>query len=367
MREPVTPRGRYEAVGKEGKLAAIVSGVVAVVVVIGVIIGVIVMRDDDEPAADQSKPASAAASPAAAKPAAAQDQAPDELATRDCKNCPVMVTIPAGAFTMGLRTQEADLDDISLTQQQTELPLHGVTIKEVFALGRTEVTRGEFAMFVNETGYQALGCVVSRGGTWVLDRSKSWRDPGFEQDDDHPVVCVDYEDAKAYVDWLSRRTGKRYRLPTETEWEYAARAGSNDTHPWGDKPALACTYGNMAGRSYAAKFDPQDGLVFPCDSGFAFTAPVGRFQPNEFGLYDMYGNARELVADCWNPTYWGQGLGAEARMTGSCGLQVLRGGGWDDAPANVRPARRFHDERTERRADQGFRVAKDLPLAGTTE
>jgi formylglycine-generating enzyme required for sulfatase activity len=358
----VTPRGRYEAVGKEGKLAAIISGVVAAVVIIGVIIALIVMSGSDD---EDKTPAPAKAVQQAAPaetPAATADKA-TLVASRDCSGCPLMVTLPAGVFSMGISSDEAQLDSVPYNQLQTELPVHGVTIKQVFALGQTEVTRGQFDTFVKETGYQATGCVVHRNGLWVMDLSKSWRDPGFEQEDDHPVVCVNYEDAAAYAEWLARRTDKRYRLPTETEWEYAARFGAEQPLPWGDKAALSCAHGNVADRSHAAVYAGKgQTVVFPCDTGYAFTAPVAHFQVGPAGLYDMFGNARELVADCWNPNYWGKGLGSDARTTGSCSSAVWRGGGWADAPTNVRPARRFHDERTQRRADQGFRIAKDIPI-----
>jgi sulfatase modifying factor 1 len=360
VREPVNPRGRYEAVGKEGRLAAIVSGGVAVGLVVIGLIALVVLGDgaDEE---DQAVQTEAQAPP---RPQAADAPAVPGVATsKDCGECPAMATIPSGMFAMGLRGEEIALGNVPAMQRQTEQPLHGVTLAEAFALGQTEVTRGQFAAFVADTGHQALGCLVPDGGAWALDRSKSWRDPGFSQDDGHPAVCVNHADATAYVDWLSRRTGKRYRLPSETEWEYAARAGQNAPYPWGDKPALACAHGKVADRSHAARFSRKTAaMFFPCETGYAFTAPVANFQPNEFGLYDMYGNVRELVADCWNPDYWGKALGGGARTTGACETSVLRGGGWFDAPPNIRPARRFREDREVRRADQGFRVAKDLPV-----
>ena len=361
MRDPVTPRGRYEAVGKEGRLAAIVSGVLAGIVVIGVIIAVfaflITASDQPEP---EAKPATVSVRPVT--PAA--DDVPQGVAvSSDCPDCPSLVTIPPGAFVMGVRESEAEMDQLPLMQQQAEQPVHGVTLRDSIAMGQTEVTRGQFAVFVAETGYQSLGCVINNGRTWVIDRTKSWREPGFSQDDEHPVVCVNYDDAKAYTDWLSRKTGKRYRLPSETEWEYAARARLSEGKPWGDKPALACAWAKVADRSHAARFSQKSAaMFFPCETGYAFTAPVAHYQPNEFGLYDMYGNVREFVADCWNPSYWGMGLGTAARTDGACETAVLRGGGWYDAPTNIRPSRRFREDRAQRRADQGFRVVKELPV-----
>lgn len=360
MRDPVTPRGRYEAVGKEGRLAAIISSALAVLVVVGVIAGIFVfLFTASDPAEEPVRPAARPAEPARA----AEAEAPRAVATvTDCTDCPTLVTIPPGVFVMGLRAEEAEADDIPQIQQQAELPMHGVTVRDAIAMSQTEVTRGQFAVFVAETGHQSLGCMISNGQTWLLDRARSWRDPGFSQDDEHPVVCVNYDDARAYADWLTRRSGKRYRLPTETEWEYAARAGTASGKPWADKPALACAHAKVADRSHAARFSSKSAeMFFPCETGYAFTAPVAHYQANAFGLFDMYGNVREFVADCWNPTYLSEGPGTTARSTGSCGTAVLRGGGWYDAPPNIRPARRFREDRAKRRADQGFRVVKELP------
>jgi formylglycine-generating enzyme len=361
VREPVTPRGRYEAVGKEGRLAAIVSGVLAVLVMLGVIVGVFFfLFAASRPAEELVKPA---ARPAELARTATVETPQDVATASDCPDCPSLVAIPPGTFVMGVRAEEAEADNVPQMQQQAELPMHGVTLRDPIAMGQTEVTRGQFAVFVAETGYQSLGCMTNNGRTWILDRTKNWREPGFSQDEEHPVVCVNYADATAYVEWLSRRTGKRYRLPTETEWEYAARAGSTAGKPWADKPALACAHAKVADRSHAARFSQKTAeMFFPCETGYAFTAPVAHYQANQFGLFDMYGNVRELVADCWNPSYWSQGLGTGARNTGACETAVLRGGGWYDAPPNIRPARRFREDRAQRRADQGFRVVKELPV-----
>lgn len=361
MREPVAPRGRYEAVGKEGKLAAVVSGALAALVVIGVIIGIFVfLFTASDPAGEPAKPA--ARQPAVARPAVTETP-PDAAVETDCPDCPGLVTIPPGAFLMGARNEEAEADEVPLMQHHAELPMHGVTVRDPIAMGRTEVTRGQFAAFVAESGYQSPGCMINNGKSWVIDPTRSWRDPGFSQDDEHPVVCVNSDDATAFVDWLSRRTGKRYRLPTETEWEYAARAGTALGTPWGNKPALACAHAKVADRSHAARFSQKTAIMFfPCETGYAFTAPVAHYRANAFGLFDMYGNVREVVADCWNPTYLDHGPGTVARTTGACGTAVLRGGGWYDAPPNIRPARRFREDRARRRADQGFRVVKELPV-----
>ena len=357
----MTPRGRYEAVGKEGKLAAVLSGALAGLVMIGVIVGIFAFLVAASGQGEKAPPQVAQPSKPAAN--AASDPSSGIAVSSDCPDCPSVVTIPPGTFVMGLRQEEAEADQVPMMQRQAEQPLHGVTIRDPIAMGTSEVTRGQFAAFVAETGHQALGCTVNNGRNWEIDRTKTWREPGFSQDDEHPVVCVNKDDAIAYTEWLSRKTGKRYRLPTETEWEYAARAGVLEGKPWGDKPPLACAYAKVADRSHAARFSQKTAIMFfPCETGYAFTAPTAHYQANEFGLHDMYGNVREFVADCWNPSYWGQGLGSAARVDGACGTAVLRGGGWDDAPPNIRPSRRFREDKSVRRADQGFRVVKDLPI-----
>ncbi|MEE8502787.1 MAG: SUMF1/EgtB/PvdO family nonheme iron enzyme, partial [Kiloniellales bacterium] len=151
--------------------------------------------------------------------------APDTF--KDCDTCPEMVVIPAGSFTMGSPASEKG-------RYNKEGPQHRVSIPRSFALGKYEVTKAEFAAFVHETGRDAQGCLIRDDGKWKDDDSKSWRNPGYTQSDSHPVVCVNWDDAKAYARWLSRKTGKEYRLPSESEWEYAARASTTTARYWGD-------------------------------------------------------------------------------------------------------------------------------------
>ena len=214
---------------------------------------------------------------AAADPAAAPSEAPDptEVETfRDCRSCPEMVAIPPGRFRMGCVSGSDDCDD-------DERPVHEVEVAP-FALSKYEVTRGQFRAFVAATGHNARSCV---GG-------ESWRDRDW-QDDDHPVVCVNWDDAQAYVRWLNRETGERYRLPSESEWEYAARAGTTTPWYWGHRVEDLCEYANGS--------TPDNG----CDDGWERTAPVGSFRPNGFGLHDMSGNVKEWVEDCRHRNYDG--------------------------------------------------------------
>jgi formylglycine-generating enzyme required for sulfatase activity len=311
----------------------------------------------------QPEQVSAAAPPPAegAKPKAEASDSGSTDSVRDCASCPPMVIVPAGSFVMGTHVDEASGEDEPLSIIATESPAHGVTVQNRFALQQTEVTRGQFAAFVKDTGYQAAGCKVFDGTSWVINRGKSWRDPGFYQDDDHPVVCVSPMDARAYIKWMSDKAGIQFRLPSESEWEYAARAGNTGAYIWGSDRTAACVHANAADAALMSQFKGRDiSLFFACDGRYAFTAPVGKHKVNAFGLGDMLGNVREITADCWNADYRGAPTDGAPRTDGDCGSAASRGGGWLDPPANMRTARRLKTEATERRSDQGFRVARDI-------
>ena len=260
----------------------------------------------------------------------------DELASG--AKGPEMVVIPAGVFRMGcLSYDDACADD--------ERPVHRVRIAEQFALSRHEVAVGEFARFVDETGHRpGDSCRTYEGGEWVAKAGRSWTSPGFRQADDHAAVCVNWDDAVAYVAWLSRETGEEYRLPSESEWEYAARAGTVTRYSWGDE----------IGRNRANCYD--------CGSRWDYegTAPVGSFAPNAWGLHDMHGNVVEWVEDCWNDSYEGAPGDGSAWHRGDCAKRVLRGGSWFRSPRWLRSARRGWGTSGYRASVIGFRVARTL-------
>ncbi len=245
---------------------------------------------------------------------------------QDCAACPPMVIVPAGNFVMGSAEGEGDAD---------EHPAHGETVA-AFALGEREVTRGEWAAFVKATGHPATICHTASGG------SGTWRDPGYAQDDSEPVVCVGWRDAADYTAWLSAQTGRHYRLPSEAEWEYAARAGSTGNFAWGAS----------ADRRFANY--GADSCCGPEASGadrWLNTAPVASFAPNAFGLFDMNGNVWEWVQNCYAASY-GEAPPAD------CAERVIRGGSWLYPPSQMRAAsRRRH---ATPGISLGFRVARDL-------
>ena len=264
------------------------------------------------------------------------------LPFRDCPECPEMTVIPAGSYRMG-------------SGQRWERPMHEVAFVAPFALGVYEVTVSEFGRFVDETGYQAgSSCQVEEGGDWKERDGLGWRDPGFGQSGRHPVACVDWNDAQAYVAWLSQHTGAAYRLPSESEWEYAARAGTTTARYWGEGESGQCQYANGADATTAFSRKAR------CNDGHAQTAAVGSFGANGWGLHDMLGNVWETTGDCWNGGYAGAPADGAARESGDCTRRVLRGGSWNYGPSTLRAATRSWDDAGIRYYNVGFRVARTL-------
>ena len=240
---------------------------------------------------------------------------------RDCGTCPEMVVVPAGSFTMGSPASEEDHHD-------SESPQHRVRISQAFAVGKYEVTFAEWD-----------ACVDGGGCNGHLPDDEGW---GRGR---RPANYVSWEDAQAYVAWLSRKTGKEYRLLSESEWEYAARAGTQTRYHWGD--SVGRNRANCDG--CGSRWDDER------------TAPVGSFSANGFGLHDMAGNVWEWVEDCWHDSYSGAPSDGSAWTTGgNCSGRVLRGGSWDSGPGYLRSANRFRGSPGLRYNDLGFRVSRTL-------
>ena len=276
---------------------------------------------------------------------------------RDCAECPEMVVVPAGSYLMGSPSYERGrLGD-------EEDPMHEVTIAAPFAIGLYEVTVAEFGRFVDETGYSAGNSCETYEGGKVEDRAWDWRNPSFDQSERHPVACVSWNDAQAYVAWLSRETGEEYRLPSESEWEYAARAGTTMAQPWGEDGSDQCRHANGADASLKERYS-----VLPaawCRDEHVHTAPVGSFAANAWGLHDMLGNVSEWTEDCWHGNYSGAPSdgsawhGSTGGSTG-CGLRVLRGCSWFYDPLCLRAAFRYAGAVGLRDSNNGFRVVQTL-------
>jgi formylglycine-generating enzyme required for sulfatase activity len=239
---------------------------------------------------------------------------------KDCPECPEMVVVPAGTFMMGSPASEKG-------RFKDEGPRHRVTIAAPFAVGKFEVTFAEWD-----------ACVVDGGCNGYRANDRGW---GRGR---RPVINVSWTDAKSYASWLSRKTRQRYRLLSESEWEYVARAGTTTRYPWG----------NVIGRNKAN----CDGCGSQWDD--RQTAPVGSFPANEFGLHDVHGNVWEWVEDCWTESYAGAPSDGKASTSGDCGRRVLRGGSWFDRPWSVRSAFRIGFDTGDRFYDSGFRIARTL-------
>ena len=271
---------------------------------------------------------------------------------------PEMVQIPKGCFQMGSPASEQDRD-----QDERRHPV----CVEAFEIGQYEVTVGEFQRFASATGYQTQGernigehgCYAwsAAEGRWGWREGVSWRQPGYESSDAHPVVCVSWNDALAYAAWLSQQTARRYRLPTEAEWEYAARAGTTSARYWSDDPDRACRYANVAdqtggpgGRAWPVKHQ--------CTDRYWYAAPVGFFQANAWNLSDVLGNVWEWTCSAYDSRYGG----AETRCVENNATTAIavRGGSWFYRPAWVRTANRDPNAPWRRHLDGGFRLVRSL-------
>jgi len=290
---------------------------------------------------------------------------------RDCPDCPEMVVIPSGSFLIGAPPEEVGRYD-------EEGPQREVNIGK-FAAGKVDITKKQWAVFVAETNHLTThGCawadLPGDAKPWDLNPSASWNHLGFAQDDNHPVVCLTWDDVQDYLLWLSKKTGHHYRLLSESEWEYAARAGTTTTFPWGS--GASHEFAN-----YGTDTSFGKGLIAGRDQWMA-TSPVGSFPPNAFGLYDMHGNVMQWLADCFENSYSAnppdgsayiadvtlKTTGDLADMNGknSCSFHIVRGGDFGDPPRSIRSAARnwapvagttLH---TYASSALGFRVARAL-------
>jgi formylglycine-generating enzyme required for sulfatase activity len=297
----------------------------------------------------------ATGSPSAGKPAIG-------AIIQDCPECPELVVVPAGSFMMGSDQLEPVVGEL-----RPEGPIHKVTIARAFAVGKYETTQAEFAAFVNATGHQpSSNCTKWRGPLEVQGFPGDWRDPDYGRSPlpEDPVVCVSWHDATAYVNWLTERIGKPYRLLSEAEWEYVARAGQQTIWPWGDDPDGGCDMANLfdldgAKRDKAFNFASWDPVN--CSDEFGGVAPVGSKQPNAFGIYDMIGNVWEWNQDCsfrfYDPA---AASGAAVETDGHCDRRAVRGGSWFSQISRHRLSFRGRDPESLASHIFGFRVALTL-------
>lgn len=280
-----------------------------------------------------------------------------------------MVKIPQGSMMMGFTKEEmrwGRKHGAKKKWQKRALPRHRVNINYDFAMAAHEVTVGQFKEFVDDTGYNTGSKCLIYDKKWQEKRGINWRKTNFDQDDTHPVTCIHWNDAQAYIKWLNNKLElsgvHKYRLPSEAEWEYAARANSETQFYWSNDDELTngCAYANI--NDGKADYWINGKHNFNCKDGYQYTAPVGSFLPNNFGLYDMSGNVWEWVADCWNKNYKRAPKDGSAWQSGDCKRRVLRGGSWYSDANIARLSNRNRDKISNTRSSSdGFRLAITLP------
>ena len=250
---------------------------------------------------------------------------------------------------------------------QREEPAHQVRLTKPFFIGRHEVTRGEWRIFISSANYRT-DAERDRVGGGGVNRDKkdqpnlemfeqhpkyNWSNCGFEQDDDHPVINVSWNDAVAFCDWLSKTEGKKYRLPSEAEWEYSCRSGSTSLFHTGDDPIGLTTVGNVLDDTATEEFGWY-GLR--ASDGYAYTAPVARYKPNAFGIFDMHGNVSEWCQDYYHVKYYSIAPVEDPPGPAEGSARVVRGGDWNSQPVGCRSAYRFESEASARAISIGFRI-----------
>ena len=270
--------------------------------------------------------------------------------------------VPAGCYLMGQTGTEKQYLIKEVGEEkykkwyERELPRHEVCV-DGFWMAETEVTRGQFRQFINQTGYktdadkQGKAYIFNKETDWKWKEMPgyNWEKTGYSQTDTHPAVCVSWNDANAFVKWLSKRAGRDFALPTEAQWEYAARGGTDFMRFWGTTDSVACKYANVADKD---NWNPS----FPCSDGYKFTSPVGKYDPNPFGLYDMLGNVWEWCEDVYDKNAYSKHNRNNPVVTTGGSSRVYRGGSWRNDARSVRAGNRCRDSAGNRGSYVGFRL-----------
>ena len=253
---------------------------------------------------------------------------------KDCKDCPEMVVLPAGTFTMGTPDDEVG-------REPDEGPMHAVTFAKPFAMSRFQITAGEWDSYIRQTGVKIADGDTRPGRECIASK------PRYPQSPRQPAVCMDMDDIKHYVAWLSKKTGQPYHMVSEAQREYAARAGSSGPFPFPFDEGKGYSIAE-----HANTYGPAD--------GYSFSSPAGSYPPNAFGMYDMHGNVYERVADCEHPNYIGAPTDGSAWVEPNCESYQIRGNDWGEAPVFSRSGNRNNIYPQTRGDWVGFRVVRDL-------
>jgi sulfatase modifying factor 1 len=297
----------------------------------------------------------------------------------------VFVRVPVGVFSMGSDEPVAALVKAYPALERSrfeglsdEAPVHRVRITRPFEMSRHEITVGQFRTFLQRSGHvpesvadgtggygynPAYDPATSRRGDAFEGRLPrySWQNPGFAQSDDHPVVNVTWNDAVALARWLTQQEGRTYRLPTEAEWEYACRAGGNGRYQHGNDPTGLIRVGNTFDEDSAVNWSTWRDRATPGRDGYSFTAPVGSFAPNAFGLFDLHGNVWEWVSDWYGEDYYAQSPQDDPAGPADGGVKVRRGGSWHSWPLYTRCSFRNWNSIQTRYTLVGIRLVRELP------
>lgn len=253
---------------------------------------------------------------------------------KDCKDCPEIVVLPAGTFTMGTPDDEVG-------REPDEGPMHAVTFAKPFAMSRFQITAGEWDSYIRQTGVKIADGDTRTGRECIASK------PRYPQSPRQPAVCMDMDDIKHYVAWLSKKTGQPYHMVSEAQREYAARAGSSGPFPFPFDEGKGYSIAE-----HANTYGPAD--------GYSFSSPAGSYPPNAFGMYDMHGNVYERVADCEHPNYVGAPTDGSAWVEPNCESYQIRGNDWGEAPVFSRSGNRNNIYPQTRGDWIGFRVVRDL-------
>ena len=288
----------------------------------------------------------------------------DTIGFQDCEVCPRMVEIPPGSIFIGSYPEE-------IGRKNAERDRITASLDYSYAMAETEVTLEQYRAFVEETNHHQekayykgkllVGCNYYDGKSYGYIAGHNWKNPGYPQREDAPVVCVSWSDATAYAAWLSKKTGRTYRIPSTVEFEYASRAGTSTPWFWGNDPDKACEYANVGDRAFANQYPSRPS--FSCTDGYVYTASVKKFKPNPFGLYDIIGNAWEWTNDCFHEDLSDapvDGSSWEEEGSGDCTFRTPKGGSWISGIAWSRAAVRSRDGANYRSFMLGFRVAAEV-------